>query len=116
MPEYFDYVLSELPSEYEIVALEGAQKVRFSVKSWQVGTKLIHVGSAKTPVEHLAIALEVERLDKPSPHPFWAFTSVNLIAALEPQLVNPATSGGVFQVMAHGKRGARHYSLTAEGA
>lgn len=111
MSDYFGAPLSELPAEYEITVLIPGESITFQVVDYVLGTRLIHVGAAKTPIEHLAIGLRAERLDKKPGPRFYAFTSRNLVTAMEPFLAAGLASDHTFQLQSHGPKGAKHYEL-----
>ena len=111
MITWYDQPLEPLPAIYEIIGLAPPEVVTFRVSSWLLGSRTIHVPAAGGEVEKVMLGLDVVRLDRPSPHPQWAFSSVNLIAAMVPQLQNPATAGQVFTITTYGSKKSKHFQI-----
>lgn len=112
MIDWFGQSLDELPAGFEILNLTASEQPSFKVLAWRLGYKTIKVGAAKTPTNRVAIGLEVERTDKSSAVPYWAFTSPNLIAVIEPQLANPLTAHQIFTINVTAKGALKRYSVS----
>ncbi len=111
MPDLYGQALAELPIGYEVINLVPPESVRIHVVSWLLGYRVIHVGSPKRAIEHVALGLAVVRLDKPTPRSGWCFTSSNLVAELVPMLENPRTAGQVITISAFGAQKSKHYQV-----
>ena len=111
MSDYFGAPLAPLPAEYEITVIIPGEVIDFMVIDYVLGTRLIHVGAAKRPVEHLAIGLRVERLGKKAGPRRYAFTSRNLVTSLEPFLAAGLATDHTFELRSHGPKGGKHYEL-----
>lgn len=104
--------LAPLPSQYQLVILSHHQTVTIRVLGWLAGTMTIHPRGSTSPMTIDALGLHVERLDRPSAHPWWAITAKTLIADLLPWLVNPQTAEGTITIAAYGYATRRSYVVT----
>jgi len=111
MSDYFGIPLAPLPSQFEITVLIPGEHIAFRVLQYALGTKLIHVGTSKRPIDHLAIGLHVERLGPKAGTHDYAFTSRNLVTSMEPFLAAGLARDHTFELRSHGPKGAKHYEL-----
>ena len=115
MPSWFGRDLAPLPSEFEIVNLQPRERPRFLVRRVELGYRTIHVGRPKRELEHVALGVELERIDKPGQIHKWALTSSNAIAVLEPQLADARRAALPIAVEVHARFGKKHYEITIGG-
>ncbi len=99
---WFGEPVGELASGYARVKLVAGESMRIRVDSWQLGSVSMHIPRGGPAVDHIALGLVGERLDRPDHITRWSFTTKYLIDWLLPRLET---------------RQSRHetYTLTTEG-